>query len=595
MRWPVLAEPKVYRETIDTFGGYNHNLRIGDGEFWDMENMTSDSFPVLSPREGRGVYRQAENPQGLIAKDTLCYADGTKFMVGDYAIDLGLSTEAEDCPKQLVSMGAYVVIFPDKKYINTACLTDYGDLEKRFQTSGQVQFTPCNQDGSDSMPEFVQPETPVNPGNMALWMDTSSEPHVLKQWSASGAMWTVLPEAYIRISAAGIGKGFRQYDGVTLSGLKSAVFSRFDPSGQLAALEGSNIIWELGEDYLVVTGLLDRECSTQSTIRVERTLPEMDFVTESGNRLWGCRYGLSADGQLVNEIYASKLGDFRNWRCYMGLTTDSYTVSVGSDGCFTGAVTHMGYPLFFKENCLYRIYGSYPANFYVQTTPCRGVQQGSHRSLAIVGETLFYKSSQGVCAFDGSLPAEISQALGTEHYTKAVAAALGSKYYISMENAADGACCLFVYDAARGMWHRESGFPARDLCTCREVLYAIDGSSGKILMLKGGQEDNRDGKETVEWMAQTGMLCGRTPDARYLTTLNIRMALARQARIGFWIRYDSQGQWERAGNLMGSGQGSFTLPIRPRRCDHLHLMLRGTGPVRIYSITKTLEQGSDYF
>ena len=74
----------------------------------------------------------------------------------------------------------------------------------------------------------------------------------------------------------------------------------------------------------------------------------MDFVIESGNRLWGCRYGKALNGETVNEIYASKLGDFRNWYCFAGISTDSYTASVGTDGAFTGAVTYMGRPIFFK-------------------------------------------------------------------------------------------------------------------------------------------------------------------------------------------------------------------------------------------------------
>ena len=48
----------------------------------------------------------------------------------------------------------------------------------------------------------------------------------------------------------------------------------------------------------------------------------------------------------------------------MGLSTDSYYGNLGTDGKFTGAITHMGYPLFFKENCLHKVYGDYPAQFH---------------------------------------------------------------------------------------------------------------------------------------------------------------------------------------------------------------------------------------
>ena len=35
------------------FGGYNHNLYAGDGEIWDMENLTGDWAPLLAPRRPR--------------------------------------------------------------------------------------------------------------------------------------------------------------------------------------------------------------------------------------------------------------------------------------------------------------------------------------------------------------------------------------------------------------------------------------------------------------------------------------------------------------------------------------------------------------
>ena len=56
MKLPKLKEIKTSRQMVDVFKGYNRNLRIGDGEFFDMKNMTSDHYPVLSPRGKRGFY-----------------------------------------------------------------------------------------------------------------------------------------------------------------------------------------------------------------------------------------------------------------------------------------------------------------------------------------------------------------------------------------------------------------------------------------------------------------------------------------------------------------------------------------------------------
>ena len=99
---------------MDVFGGYNHNVRIQENEFYDMQNLTSDYSPVLSPRKMRGLYETGSNVQGMIAKDSLCYVDGRYFVINKYRVDMGLSTDEDDCPKQLISMGAYVIILPDR-------------------------------------------------------------------------------------------------------------------------------------------------------------------------------------------------------------------------------------------------------------------------------------------------------------------------------------------------------------------------------------------------------------------------------------------------------------------------------------------------
>ena len=586
MKYPTLPVQSSSREMIDTFRGYNHNLLIGDGEFFDMKNMTSNHYPILSPRGKRGVHIEPAAPQGLIAKDTLCYVDGTNFVMDGYPIDMGLSTAEEDCPKQLISMGAYVIILPDKKWINTLDVTDFGNIEASFTTSTDVTFELCTIDGdayTDTIIDSTEPEVPEDAEGPIYWIDTSTTPHTLKQYSASSAMWVPIATTYIKISAVGIGKAFKQYDGVTISGVLDE---------KLQDLNANMVLWGCGDDYIIVVGIMDA-VSTQllsdGAITVERRMPNMDFVIESENRLWGCRYGVATNGEVVNEIYASKLGDFKNWNCFLGLSTDSYAVSVGSDGQFTGAITHRGYPLFWKENCVHKVYGNYPSNFQIQTTTCRGVQRGSERSLAIVNEVLYYKARHAVCAYDGSLPAEMSSALGEEQYSEAVAGAHGNKYYISMKDAAGGHH-LFVYDTAKGMWHKEDSLHADCFCSCREELYCIDHDSKKIITMHGsGTADT----ESVEWAVQTGIIGTSMPDMKYISRLLVRMSMEIGARVRFFAQYDSMGGWEPLGTVSGTNLRTFLLPIRPKRCDHMRIRIEGTGDAKIYSITKTIEQGSD--
>ena len=585
MKYPQLTQPATSRTIVEVFSGYNHNARISDGEFYDMRNLTSDYAPVLAPRKTRGLFLDSGNVQGMIAKDSLCYIDGSCFVMNAYRVDMGLSTEEEDCPKQLISMGAYVIILPDKKYINTANLTDWGNIDAEVTTTAAVTFTPCMQDGTPLSPNYIQPTEPDNPENMALWMDTSSTPHSLKQWSESAGMWSSIATTYVRIQCPGIGKAFSQYDGITITipdGLTA------DSADQLKELNGSAIVYAMDDDSITVVGLLDEETTIEEHITVSRKMPVMDFVIENDNRLWGCRYGQNNKGEVVNELYACKLGDFKNWNRYMGISTDSYAVSLGSDGQFTGAVTHAGYPIFFKENCMHKVYGNYPANYQVQTIACRGVQKGCSRSLAIVNEILYYKSQHAICAYDGSLPAEISYSLGDVQYCNAVAGAHGNKYYVSMQNTV-GEYQLFVYDTAKGLWHKEDGVSAVQFCSCREELYCATADGRIITMLGSGDPE----EETVSWMAETGIINATSPDRAYLKKISIRMVLEPGSQVSIMAQYDSCGEWETLGEMTGTDLRSFTLPVRPRRCDHLRLRIEGTGKAMVFALTKSMTAGSD--
>ena len=586
MKYPQLQPTVTSRSIVDTFLGYNHNARISDGEFYDMRNLVSDVSPVLSPRKARGLFLQSGNVQGMIAKDSLCYIDGSYFVMNAYRVDMGLSTADDDCPKQLISMGAYVIILPDKKYINTANLTDWGNIDAEVTTTAAVTFTPSMQDGTAFSPNYIQPTEPEGPENMALWMDTSATPHSLKQWSESAGMWSSIATTYVRIQCPGIGKAFSQYDGIHITipdGLTA------NTAAQLKELNGSAIVYAKDDDFIAVVGILDEETTIEEHITVSRKMPVMDFVIENDNRLWGCRYGVNSKGEVVNELYACKLGDFKNWNCYMGISTDSYAVSLGSDGQFTGAITHAGYPIFFKEHCMHKVYGQIPANFQVQTTECRGVQKGCSRSLSIVNEILYYKSQHAICAYDGSLPAEISYSLGDVQYCNAVAGAHGNKYYVSMQNATSGEWDFLVYDTAKGLWHKEDNLQAAQLCSCRDELYC-SLPDGKIITILGSGEAY---EENVAWMAQTGIINASLPERQYLQRISIRMILEPGSQVSILVQYDSCGDWENLGNMVGSNLRSFTFPVRPRRCDHLRLRIEGVGKAMIFAITKTISGGSD--
>jgi hypothetical protein len=311
-------------------------------------------------------------------------------------------------------------------------------------------------------------------------------------------------------------------------------------------------------------------------------MPDMDFIVEAGNRLWGCRYGMGTDGKIINELYASALGDFRNWQVFSGLSTDSYAAGVGSDGAFTGAITYQGTPIFFKEHYMHRVYGATPDSFRVVSTPCRGVAGESARSLCVVDEVLYYLSHEGVCAFDGSQPQLVSAALGDERYAHAAAGARNGKYYISMQAKRTQAWHLFVLDTVRGLWHREDGTHARCFCAVGDELYFLD-EAGRILAVSG---KGTPAEGTIEFQALSGVIGLWSATGRVLQRLHVRFTIPRGAMLRVLVQYDSEGEYREVFCAKGTGLRTITAVIRPQRCDHFRLLLCGKGDVRVHSITR---------
>ena len=160
MHYPRLEKRKTRRDSIDSFGGYVHRLRIKDGELYETENLSGEDWPLLRTRRKRGVVAALTTPAGIIAKDAPCWvAGGTLYVNGLATPVTGLSSGE----KQLVSMGAKILIWPDKKYYNTADPSDYGSLEASLHATGTVSYAPCNVDGevyTIGSTGSTEPETP---------------------------------------------------------------------------------------------------------------------------------------------------------------------------------------------------------------------------------------------------------------------------------------------------------------------------------------------------------------------------------------------------------------------------------------------------
>lgn len=513
------------------FGGLNHCAGAGDGELWDMKNLTSDHYPLLASRAPRLMYRSFAEPGGVFSWDGLCWVDGTGFYF--QGEEKGQVTAGE---KTFASMGAYILIFPDKCYYNVDT-GEFGSMEASW-AGGALTF----RDGE-------------------LYGEAASANCIC----CDGVAW----EDY-----------FRAGDAVTIDGCTT------NPGNNISiiirAIDGDKLYFYENSFTLGTDGA---EYTETGELTIKRSVPDLKFMCENENRLWGC---------TDTTIYASKLGDIFNWNVYDGLDTDSFAVDTGSAGAFTGCVSYLGYPTFFKEDHIYKVYGSIPSNFEVMGAATLGLAEGSGRSLAIAGEVLFYLSRSGIMAYTGGIPQPMGAAFGTSRFKNAAGGSNGLKYYVSMQDE-NGDWGLYVYDTQQGLWHKEDDSHITHFTKWAGNLYCL--SAEGTLWLPGNAQDPPEGvtEETeFTWMAEFADFTDEDPNKKGISKLQLRLELEEGAWACVWLMFDSDGQWRQVGDaLVAQAKRSYYLPIVPRRSDHYRLRLTGAGVCRIHSLVREYYYGSE--
>lgn len=363
---------------------------------------------------------------------------------------------------------------------------------------------------------------------------------------------------------------FRKGDAVTISGSeendKTIIIREVSDDGKtLTFYENSFVVGE------------------ESAVTVSREVPALRFACENENRLWGC------DG---DTIYASKPGDPFNFNVFDGLSTDSYAVTVGSAGDFTACASFMGYPCFFKENLIYKVYGSKPSDFQVMGSASLGVDEGSGFSPAAAGEVLYYLSRTGIVGYAGGIPQSVADAFGDEHYRGAVGGSDGRRYFVSMQDG-EGAWHLFCYDTARNMWHREDGTHAVAF-TYHNGLWMLT-DDGRLWLMDGAEEIPADAVAEVQIpsMVEFGDFVEGSPNRKGTAKLQMRVELEAGASLAVYMMYDSDGVWHQVSTINTPIKRSYYLPMIPRRSDHFRIKLCGVGQWRMYSLTREHYAGSE--
>lgn len=521
---------KITKSKQLRFRGLNHTLGARDGEIWDMLNMTSDHYPVLSTRPRRMKYRTLTEPGGLFSMNGLCWVDGEVFFFNGEA-----KGHVSKGSKRFGAMGDYIVILPDKCCYNTKS-GEFASMEARW-SGASLTF------------------------GHGLLYGVEAEANMILCEGVKWADW------------------FREGDAITISGC--VAHAENNVSAIIRGIDGDKLYFY--ENIFTLEN--GSEYTENGDMKVERTVPDLEQVCENESRLWG---------RCGNTIYASKPRDIFNWNVYDGLASDAWATEMASAGNMTGCISFRGFPTFFKEELIYKVYGSIPAEFDVLGSASLGIPEGSGDSLAIAGETLYYLGRNGVMAYTGGIPKLVSDVFGTQRYRNGIAGSDGMKYYISLQDE-DDRWWLYVYDTQRNMWHKEDQTHVTHFAKHEGNLYYLN-DKGEI-WITGNVQSPPEGvklEEPPEFMVEFTDFTEDDPNKKSVSKLQLRIELGADANAKCWIRYNSSGAWEQIGEAVYAGdKQSYYLPLIPRRCDHYRLKITGRGECHIYSIARDITVGSE--
>ena len=606
---------KNTRDLLRAFGGLNETYGCTEAEYSGGMNFSARDFPALSTRLPRRRLQELAGLNGMYHLNgllTVCGQDLVYTPDEAPAQPVTVKNAVADSRKTMVGIGTKILIFPDKVAFDTAD-GSAAPLGAAWEAGSlSVSFAPCDASGNTYEVKDKGTKEPEHPqdGQLFLKLNEPDKPYsaenTLEVYSEASGNWTVIPLDYCLVTAEGIGAEFRVWDTVTLTGTGA------EQAGQWAGLDGDRIVYDVTETtlrlradpggehfygrlvhngssavWVSMDGTQREEHFPAEGVKVERRVPDLEYLTECDNRVWGC-------SSSENVIYACKLGDPTNWFSYRGIAADSYAVTVGSDGAFTGAATCMGYALFFKENTLHKLYGSKPSDFQLTSLRCRGVAKNAARSLCVLNETLYYLSPDGVMAWDGSIPTKVSGVLDSgrlSNVQSAVGGALDGRYYLHIARAAagEGVARLLVYDTERALWSEE------DVCS-----YEMTSTGGQLYLWDGQALWAADPSRETDWQSTDGveeklnfeLVTGDIgldgAEDRYLSRLTLRLDAECGSTVTVAVSYDG-GPWETVAELAAQNvRRSYDMPFVPRRHGTLRLRLKGRGQITLRSIAKTV-------
>ena len=605
---------------ILSFRGIDLTDNYSPGSAVDTENVSTRRYPYITTRRARGVPSGEHNSfvTSLFDYNGLIKVVGQLLYIGETAAadPQHLLTSAEH---QFAVVNTKLVIWPEKIYVDMSETTKViMPLENTAVGAGGVVFNAT--DSQIAIPTVDEGDFTLFKENNALLVSGCSESGNNTYMRITGVESVAGKLRYTVFHGDGTTKKFVLYGVAAKDNFVTNVWlidsddNRTDASGwtfdnethtvafstapasgykvEVKSKPGAVVVSVDGA-YTPVTAAIE---DAEAMITFARNIPDLDFICASENRLWGC-------SNKDQTIYASSLGDPATFYAYSGVDTDSYAVAVGTDGEFTACCAYGSSVLFWKEELLHKVLGSYPSQYQIYTYNLNGVKKGCRKSLVNVSDTLFFVSLHGVCTYSGGAVRTFSSALGETDFSLAAAGSDGENYYLSALT--NGKWNLWCYSMKTGLWVREDDTEVVEFTTIGKTVYGIRNRSvlpslryGDVFIVDGGDPIDAD----TPWMIQF------TPFVETVAgTYNSKSSIFAKKRYGKLrfrvdvpsgsymvasVRMDG-GRWFEAGRVVGDKAGTQLMVVPVKVCDKFELKLEGKGPATILNFDREYTVGTE--
>ena len=519
--------------------GINYSDNYDDGAMSDSMNLSSRRYPYIATKFPRRKYSvngaELTGVSSIYAFNGLWYVkDGGLYRInGDTVttvIEPGSEFELSADEKQFAAMYHKLVIFPDKIFIDT-------DDNEPFWLEAGIENV-----SAEVTVEPLTDENAVNICTITLQMPAGQRIQEL----------------------------FQVYDIVTMSGWTN-------PKNNM-----TKQIIDIPADNQIVVQDNTMEAEAGATISIEREVPDLDFICEHNNKL----YGVS---NKTMTMHISAVDDPRNWSADQD--AGGFAVGSATEGEFTGCASLSGSVVFFKEHSVTKILGDYASEYQTNNYEMEGVRKGCHKSVKKLHETVYFLGCNGVFSYNGGTSSLISYVFGEKRLKNGVAGSDGTNYYLS---AKDGETPLFLsFNLQSGIWLREDDFVAKDFALNENTLYVLD-ADGNVWLEHGNETDAVNFSMTFKPFYETSTGSHNKSMIVFANKRYVKVYLRTEMSKGAYCKIEARldgGVWREVGRIVGKG-GLSTTPVPIGRCDKYELRLSGKGPFTLLNLEREFRIGS---